>query len=552
MTFLSTMRVQNRLTLGFAITISLLVLIAGTALISFQRIGANIDAIVDHDWVINSAVQDVNMLTRANTRNTMELFFAADAVQTAVITQRMQATKLAIDERMEILQRMVSKPQGKTILADITTKRNAYVVSFKKTAKLLQDGQRDEATANLMKETLPAIDGLQKPIDDLIALERTSVVNNKKDVAALSNGGTVIIGVLAVCSVALGLFLSWLISRSITRQLGGEPVAVIAATQSIANGDLITPIDLAPSDTSSIMAGIARMQTSLEKVVSQVRSSSDSIATGSTEIAIGNADLSSRTESQASSLEETAASMEEITSTVRQNSDTAKQADTLAASAASAATDGGVIVGKVVHTMQQITASSRKIADIIGVIDGIAFQTNILALNAAVEAARAGEQGRGFAVVATEVRNLAQRSANAAKEIKTLIDESVATVESGATLADNAGKSMENIVTQVNRVTELIAEISTASREQSAGINQVGEAVTHLDQSTQQNAALVEESAAAAQSLSQQAAQLAQVVSVFKVHGSPSNNNHSMRIAAPANTGSSAPHRQPAKPRMPN
>lgn len=552
MSFLNTMRVQNRLTLGFAITISLLVLIAGTALISFQRIGANIDTIVDHDWVITIAIQDVNALTRGNTRNTMELFFVTDTAQTAAIAQRMQATKLAIDERMEVLQRMVSNPQGKTILADITTKRDAYVASFKKTAQLLKDGQRDEATTNLTKETLPAIDGLQKPIDDLIALERTSVVNSKKDVAALSSAGTLIIGVLAACSVALGLFLSWLISRSITRQLGGEPVAVIAATQSIANGDLTTPIALAPGDTTSIMAGIARMQTSLEKVVSQVRSSSDSIATGSAEIAIGNADLSSRTESQASSLEETAASMEEITSTVRQNSDTAKQADTLAASAASAATDGGAIVGKVVHTMQQITASSRKIADIIGVIDGIAFQTNILALNAAVEAARAGEQGRGFAVVATEVRNLAQRSANAAKEIKTLIDESVATVESGATLADNAGKSMENIVTQVNRVTELIAEISTASREQSVGINQVGEAVTHLDQSTQQNAALVEESAAAAQSLSQQAAQLAQVVSVFKVHGSPSSHNHSMRIAAPPNTGSSASHRQPAKPRISN
>ena len=184
MPFLNTMRIQNRLTLGFAITISLLVLIAGTALISFQRIGAKIENIVDHDWVITSAIQDVNALTRGNTRNTMELFFATDAAQTAAIAQRMQATKLAIDDRMEVLQRMVSNPQGKTILADITTKRNAYVVSFKKTAQLLKDGQRDEATANLAKETLPAIDGLQKPIDDLIALERSIVVNNKKEVAA--------------------------------------------------------------------------------------------------------------------------------------------------------------------------------------------------------------------------------------------------------------------------------------------------------------------------------------------------------------------------------
>jgi methyl-accepting chemotaxis protein len=248
-----------------------------------------------------------------------------------------------------------------------------------------------------------------------------------------------------------------------------------------------------------------------------VRSSSDSIATGSAQIATGNADLSQRTEEQASNLEQTAASMEQLTATVKQNSDTARQANQLATSASEAASRGGAVVSQVVGTMQDISASSKKIADIIGVIDGIAFQTNILALNAAVEAARAGEQGRGFAVVASEVRSLAQRSANAAKEIKTLIGQSVAKVDDGSKLVDEAGASMHDIVNQVKRVTDLIAEISTASIEQTQGIAQVGEAVTQLDQVTQQNAALVEQSAAAADSLKQQAAGLAELVRAFRV-----------------------------------
>jgi methyl-accepting chemotaxis protein len=245
--------------------------------------------------------------------------------------------------------------------------------------------------------------------------------------------------------------------------------------------------------------------------------SSDSIATGSAQIAMGNADLSQRTEEQAANLEETAASMEQLTATVRQNSDTARQANQLASTASAAAANGGVVFGQVVGTMQSITESSRKINDIIGVIDGIAFQTNILALNAAVEAARAGEQGRGFAVVASEVRGLAQRSASAAKEIKILIGESVSKVETGSKLVDDAGQSMNDIVQQVKRVTDLIAEISSASVEQTQGISQVGDAVQQLDQVTQMNAALVEESAAAADSLKQQAHKMAEVVGIFKI-----------------------------------
>jgi methyl-accepting chemotaxis protein len=276
-------------------------------------------------------------------------------------------------------------------------------------------------------------------------------------------------------------------------------------------------VRLRRGDHTSLLAGMKAMRDSLAAIVGQVRQSSDSIATGSSQIATGNADLSQRTEEQAANLEQTAASMEELTSTVQNNADTARQAAQLASSASAVAAQGGAVVGEVVNTMEAITASSKKIVDIIGVIDGIAFQTNILALNAAVEAARAGEQGRGFAVVAGEVRSLAQRSAAAAKEIKSLITDSVEKVQTGSQQVGEAGRTMDDIVAQVRRVNDLIAEISSATHEQTEGINQVGDAVTQLDQVTQQNAALVEESSAAAESLSQQAAKLVEAVSVFRL-----------------------------------
>ncbi|MBC7955216.1 MAG: HAMP domain-containing protein [Cytophagales bacterium] len=292
----------------------------------------------------------------------------------------------------------------------------------------------------------------------------------------------------------------------------------VKVAETVASGNLSSRIEVTSTDeTGQLMAALNRMNECLVTLVGQVRNSADSIATGSAEIATGNADLSQRTEEQASNLQQTAASMEEITATVKQSADTARQATQLAGSASAAASQGGVVVGQVISTMEDISASSRKISDIISVIDGIAFQTNILALNAAVEAARAGEQGRGFAVVAGEVRTLAQRSAQAAKEIKSLIGESVEKVENGSRQVVDAGKSMDQIVTHVKRVTDLIGEISSAAVEQSQGIGQIGDAVQQLDQVTQQNAALVEESAAAAESLKHQAAALAQTVAVFKL-----------------------------------
>jgi len=318
-------------------------------------------------------------------------------------------------------------------------------------------------------------------------------------------------------TVLAGVAGAVLFSRSITRKLGGEPDDARGVAREIARGNLDVDVPLQLGDTDSLMAAMKAMTLSLARIVGQVRNSSDSIATGSAEIASGNLDLSQRTEEQASALQETAASMEELSATVEQNARNALEASNLAAGASAVARRGGEVMGLVVETMKGINASSRKIADIIGVIDDIAFQTNILALNAAVESARAGEQGRGFAVVAGEVRNLAQRSAESAKQIQALITDSVERIEHGSALVDQAGVTMTEIVGAIQRVTLIVHEISSASAQQSTGVGQVGEAVGQMDQATQQNVALVEQSAAAAESLKQQAARLVDSVAQFRL-----------------------------------
>jgi len=320
-----------------------------------------------------------------------------------------------------------------------------------------------------------------------------------------------------VLAVGLGLFLGWRALRSLHGQLGADASEVARVANAVADGDLTVHIASAGLPPGSVMAAMARMQTSLQQTVSKVLSISGNLASGSQEIASGNNDLSQRTEQQASALERTAATMEQLGTTVRHNAESAMQASRLADEASEVATRGGTVVGQAVDTMRGINESSRKIADIIGVIDGIAFQTNILALNAAVEAARAGEQGRGFAVVAAEVRSLAQRSAEAAREIKALITASVERVEAGSALVDQAGQTMQEVVQAIERVTAMMAEIRNASVEQSAGVEQVGQSVAELDQATQQNAALAEQSAAAAESLKAQGQQLAETMTFFKV-----------------------------------
>jgi methyl-accepting chemotaxis protein len=323
---------------------------------------------------------------------------------------------------------------------------------------------------------------------------------------------------LVTCGLLLPaslLFIFWYVYRQIARSLGNA----VKASDTMAAGNLAAPIEVqGPSEVAGVLRALSTMRDNLGRVVAEVRNNADSVATASKEIAQGNADLSQRTEEQASNLQQTAASMEQLKTTVKQNAATARQAAELAGGASSVAGQGGDVVGKVVTTMEDISASSKKIADIIGVIDGIAFQTNILALNAAVEAARAGEQGRGFAVVASEVRSLAQRSAQAAKEIKGLIGTSVEKVQGGSSLVGDAGQTMGEIVSQVRKVSDLLVEISAASSEQTTGLSQIGDAVVQLDQVTQQNAALVEQSAAAAESLQAQAAQLARAVSFFTIH----------------------------------
>jgi methyl-accepting chemotaxis protein len=343
----------------------------------------------------------------------------------------------------------------------------------------------------------------------------TGVYVDTVDAAVLQRAIGFAIGSLVL--VVLLLIIGWLISRSILHKLGGEPDYAADITQRIADGDLAVSIELKHPQQASLLASIASMRDKFAAIVSQVRDGSEGVATASAEIAQGNNDLSARTEAQASALQQTAASMEQLSATVRQNADNAHQANQLAQAASSTAVRGGEVVADVVDTMKGINESSRKIADIIGVIDGIAFQTNILALNAAVEAARAGEQGRGFAVVASEVRSLAGRSAAAAKEIKILISDSVQRVEQGTAQVDRAGVTMTEVVSSIRRVTDIMGEISAASGEQSVGVSQIGQAVTEMDQVTQQNAALVEQMAAAAGSLRSQADELVAVVAVFKL-----------------------------------
>ena len=354
-------------------------------------------------------------------------------------------------------------------------------------------------------------------IDKVIVSVQKQVEEGNRNAERSSTRSQSIILTIAVIAIVLGAGIAFVITRGLMRQLGGEPGDVSAIANRIAGGDLTAYIDIKPGDRASITYAIKEMRDGLVQIVGKIRSGTDTIASASSQIASGNNDLSARTEEQASSLEETSSSMEELTSTVKQNAENARQANELAVTASEVAVKGGAVVSEVVQTMGDINASAKRIVDIIGVIDGIAFQTNILALNAAVEAARAGEQGRGFAVVASEVRNLAQRSAAAAKEIKTLIDNSVERVDTGSRLADHAGATMKEVVDSIRRVTAIMAEISTASHEQTAGIEQVNQAIAQMDETTQQNAALVEEAAAAAQSMEEQAQGLGQLVGTFQI-----------------------------------
>ncbi len=512
------LKTGTKLAFSFGLIVVLLLVISVVTTLRIQAINERIADIIDDRAVKVALAADLNQRVSAQLLGLRSAIMAREDQEE--VRNALSGVDKAVAENTEILARlekMINTPIGQKLFKAMVDARGPYGKGRNEVIAMIKAGKVEEAAIHLLKTVRPAQNEFLATIDAFSVAQRKLMAESGEK--AKAEGATAIRTNLAVAALAalLAAGVGYGITRSLTRQLGGEPAEARDLASAIAEGDLTRHITVATGDLTSLMSRLAAMQQSLQQVVSNVRQNSESVATASAQIAQGNQDLSSRTEEQASALQQTAATMEQLDTTVRNNADSAKQANQLAQGASAVAAQGGEVVGKVVDTMRGISDSSRKIGDIIGVIDGIAFQTNILALNAAVEAARAGEQGRGFAVVASEVRSLAQRSAEAAKEIKTLIGRSVEQVEQGTALVDQAGKTMGEIVGSIQSVSDIVAEITSASAEQSNGVQQVGEAVSQMDRATQQNAALVEESAAAAESLKGQAQQLVQAVAVFKL-----------------------------------
>ena len=512
---LSHLKIGNRLLVGFGIVIALLLVVAVVAVTRINHMNETADLLLKDRYVKVQMVSDIQEHQANQARFLRNALIAAkDPAQMKSWLDKSDLESKANNLLFDRLKPLVNLPSGIALLETATIKRVAYAAARDKMIKLMEEGKADEAGVFLLgdfmapqKEFFDAVVALVKSQEDLMA---SDIVQMEAD----GNFATTVTEILTLLAALLAAGIAVLTARSITQPIGE---AVAFATK-VAEGDLTSRVEIKTQDeTGVLLTALLQMQENLVRIVASVQQGSEGVATASAQIAQGNNDLSARTEQQASALEETAASMEELSSTVQQNADTARKANQLALNASTVAIQGGTVVGQVVETMKGINDSSRRIFDIISVIDGIAFQTKILALNAAVEAARAGDQGRGFAVVASEVRSLAGRSAEAAREIKSLIGASVERVEQGTALVDRAGVTMTDLVDSIKRVTDLMSEISAASSEQAAGVSQVGEAVMQMDQVTQQNAALVEEMAAAASSLKSQATELLQTVAVFKV-----------------------------------
>ncbi|WP_299536279.1 methyl-accepting chemotaxis protein [uncultured Herbaspirillum sp.] len=511
---LSNMKIGVKLSLGFASLLVMMLVLVGVAMVGINALRASITrANEEQNESLKPLYEAREALDQTGlaARNAYVFLSDADAQSELKILDQQKALYLKLLQKLE--PRLAGLPQ----FAIVRTGLLQMADELKRPRQYRESGAMEAYRDFLVNDCSPLRRKIVGDINLLIEQIDAQSTAAGAQVERSATDALRFIAMLAAVAILIAVGVAFTITRGLLRQLGGEPAYAMAIAQRIAHGDLAVEVVTRTNDRSSLLHALGMMRDSLAAIVGQVRQGTDAIERAATEIASGNTDLSGRTERQASSLEETASAMEQITSAVRQSAANAVQANELAASASDIAVRGGDMMGNVVATMEDIHQSSVKIVDIISVIDGIAFQTNILALNAAVEAARAGEGGRGFAVVASEVRTLAQRSASAAKEIKELIGASVAKVDSGSDQVKDAGRTMEEIVASVRKVTEVIAEISLSSREQSEGIEQVNDAIGHMDEATQQNSALVEQAAAAAEALTSQAGALARLVSTFKL-----------------------------------
>jgi methyl-accepting chemotaxis protein len=547
------MKVGTRLISGFLLISILGAIVGGIGIRNMSIINDKASDMYQKELLGLSHVKEANINLIYIGRALSNALLASTSEDKKRFMARIEKSRKDFQIHMDKARALFFSEEGKKLIADFDKQFADYEVILNDLSKRVQNEQLNEANP-IINDFFGAFRDKANAIDDLMTtlsqIKEQNGAEADRMTTDLYKSSRLFMIILVIGSALSGLALGILITRSITRPLN----SAVTVAQTVASGDLTSQITVNSKDeTGMLLLALKEMNASLVKIVGEVRGGTDTIASASSQIASGNLDLSSRTEEQASSLEETASSMEELTSTVKQNADNARQANQLAVSASEVAEKGGTVVSQVVETMNSITESSKKIVDIIGVIDGIAFQTNILALNAAVEAARAGEQGRGFAVVASEVRNLAQRSAAAAKEIKSLIDSSVDKVDAGSKLVNEAGTTMGDIVDSVKRVTDIMSEITAASQEQTAGIEQINQAITQMDEVTQQNAALVEEAAAASQSLQDQASKLTDVVSVFKL--SAANDSGSVQTVQVSKKATALPTAQrpaslpkPAKP----
>ena len=540
MKWLSERKLSTKLGLAFTAVLLLTAFVGLFSINQLSKVNDTTDDLSSRWMPAMRVIQDIkSQIARVRTRELQ--YIISDQVSELDKYDKVIANDLVELKKMQDdYVKLIKTPEEQAMYDEFTSMWDRYMAEDAKLRAAVRAGDGDLAKKLIRGESNKLIVALRGQVDKLVNLYDEGGKRAADFGDQVYNTSRAWIFSLLVISVALGALGALLITRWLVKTLGGEPQYAVTLANKIAAGQLDVEVVTAPDDKTSLLFAMKSMRDSLSNIVGQVRHATDTIASAAQQVVAGNLDLSARTESQASSLEETAASMEELTTTVRHNSDSARQANQLALSASSIAEQGGQVVSQVVDKMGTINESAKKISDITSVIDGIAFQTNILALNAAVEAARAGEQGRGFAVVASEVRNLAQRSASAAREIKELIGDSVDQVEAGTKLVNQAGATMEEVVVSVRRVTDIMGEITVAGQQQSAGIVQVNEAIAQMDAVTQQNAALVEEATAASHSMQDQAASLAQLVSIFTLDGLP---NHQYSAASSASRTDSKPAR---------